>query len=108
MQAGDTVFYVSGLTGRRTEVTILSIGPNEATIAQVADLTKQRTCRVSELRTQAQLDDRAAKDAASRAMWKPLEQELRRSDRYACMECGQRHNARTCPRCDSHERTEAR
>jgi hypothetical protein len=109
VEVGQELVFVNHQTGRRIPVKVLGVGTpysSSVCVAQVADPSKVRTVRTSDLRTasggmvatQAQLEESAK--------YAPLNAALAAADRYACLECGAKHHHRTCPNCGSTDRIE--
>ncbi|HNP70822.1 MAG TPA: hypothetical protein PKK15_06935 [Kouleothrix sp.] len=108
IQVGQTLTFVAP-SGREIPVVVQSLaahGAAYATVAQIADMSKTKNVPVESLRTadgssvatQWQLDE-SARNAGLNAI-------LTAKDRYECLECGAKHNRRTCPECGGQDRIE--
>lgn len=110
IQTNQKAIFVAE-SGRRIDVVVLSIdekryGMATATVAQIADNTKQKTLFVNQLIDMNGERLQTASEAAQSAKNAGLDQYLARPARFECLECSAKHSKSVCPNCGSSDKIE--
>lgn len=107
IEVGQQLTFVA-TTGRRIPVVVKSLhsSMDYATVAQIADPAKVKEVPVEQLRTADDGFVATQRMLDFSAKMAPLNAAMAASDRYECLECGAKHNRRSCPECGSPDRIE--